>query len=128
MGWFDGFPFTSKEERERRRKEFEKRVTPFGVEEQREKLGALLKELFPEINTTDAMFAFFDAKDAYTYKDTKEEGYAAATNKLRRIRWINRRNEVIMLRFLEIESEIASLDEYPTAKDVLSGLFEEEES
>ena len=127
MGWFEGFPFTSKEERERRRKDFEKRVTPFGVEEQREKLGALLKELFPEINTTDAMFAFFDAKDAYTYKETKEESYAAAQNKLRRIKWINRRNEVIMLRLIEIESGIASLDEYPTAKGVLSGLFEEEE-
>jgi len=127
MGWFEGFPFTSKEERDRRRKDFEKRVTPFGVEEQREKLGALLKELFPEIDKMDAMFAFFDAKDAYTYKETKEESYAAAQNKLRRIKWINRRNEVIMLRLIEIESGIASLDEYPTAKGVLSGLFEEEE-
>ena len=53
MGLFDGFPFVSKEERERRRKDFEKRVAPFGVEEQREKLKALLAELFPTLDNTD---------------------------------------------------------------------------
>ena len=125
MGWFDGFPFVSKEERERRRKEFEKRVAPFGVDDQREKLSSTLKELFPDLNTTDAMFAFFDAKDAYTYKEDKEEGYRAAKNKLRRQRWIDGRKETIMLRFLELENEITSLDDYPTAEQVLAGLFEE---
>ena len=126
MGWFDGFPFVSREERERRRKEFEKRVTPFGVEEQREKLAATLKELFPGIDKMDAMFAFYDAKDAFTYKETKEEGYAAAKLKLRKLKWINGRNETIMLRFIELENGIESLDEYPTREDVFRGLFEEE--
>ena len=122
MGWFDGFPFTSKEERERRRKEFEKRVAPFGVEEQREKLKVTLKELFPKIDITEAMFVFYDTKDAYTKKETKEEGNAAARMKLRKTKWIDNRAETIMLRFLEMEIETASLDEYPTAKDVLSSL------
>ena len=125
MGWFDGFPFTSKEERERRRKEFEKRVAPFGVEAQREKIKEVLKELFPKIDVTDALFAFFDAKDVYTKKDTKEEGYAAAQLKLRKTRWIDARNAEIMLRFVELEIDAVSLEEYPTAKDVLDGLFEE---
>ena len=127
MGWFDGFPFTSKEERERRRKEFEKRVVPFGVEAQREKLKTLLKELFPKIDSTDAVFSFFDAKDAYTKKETKEEGIVAARQKLRKTRWIDGRTEAIMLRLVELENEITSLDEFPTAADVLKGLFEEEE-
>ena len=124
MGWFDGFPFVSKEERERRRKEFEKRVVPFGVEEQREKLKILLKELFPKVDATDAVFAFFDAKDTYTKKETKEEGYAAAQQKLRKTRWIDGRAETIMLRLIELESEITSLEEFPTAADVLNGLFD----
>ena len=124
MGWFDGFPFISKEERDRRRRDFEKRVTPFGVEEQREKLTVMLKKLFPRVNTTDAMFAFFDAKDAYTYKETKEEGYMAAKARLRKQRWIDGRNETIMLRFIELENGLTSLDDYPTAEQVLDGLFE----
>jgi hypothetical protein len=127
MGLLDGFPFVSKEERERRRKDFEKRVAPYGVEEQREKLTETLKELFPKVDPMDTMFAFYDAKDAYTYKETKEEGYAAARLRLRRQRWIDGRKETIMLRFIELESEAASLDDYPTADDVLAGLFEEEE-
>ena len=124
MGWFEGFPFVSKEERERRRKEFEKRVVPFGVEEQREKLKAVLSELFPQLNITDAMFAFFDAKDVYTYKENKDEGYIAACEKLRKKRWVDGRTETIMMRFIELECEIKSLDEYPTKKQVLDGLFD----
>ncbi|MCL2111220.1 MAG: hypothetical protein FWH32_02995 [Clostridiales bacterium] len=125
MGWFEGFPFVSKEERERRRRDFEKRVTPFGVEEQREKTRETLKGLFPDIDATDAIFAFFNAKDAYTYAETKEEAYVKAKLKLRGTKWIDGRTETVMLRFIELENEIASLDDYPTAADVLDGLFEE---
>ena len=125
MGWFDGFPFVSKEERERRRKEFEKRIAPFGVEEQREKIKATLKDLFPGVDQTDALFTFYDAKDAYTKKETSEEGELAARARLRRQRWMSGRNEAIMLRFVEIENAIESIDDFPTAADVMDGLFEE---
>jgi len=125
MGWFDGFPFTNNEERERRRKDFEKRIAPFGVDEQREKLKATLGGLFPKINTTDAMFAFYDAKDAFTKKDTVEEGRDAARLKLRKLSWIDGQSEAVLLRFIELENKITSLDDYPTANDVLSGLYDE---
>ena len=123
MGWFDGFPFTSKEERERRKKEFEGRIAPFGVEEQREKLRTILVELFPKTEPTESMFAYYDAKDAYTKKDTEAEGIAVARMRLSRHKWINKRNESIMLRLIELEKDIESLDDYPTAEDVLDGLF-----
>jgi len=126
MGWFDGFPFVSKEERERRSREFQKRVAPFGVEEQREKLRVVLEELFPDLDQTDAMFTFFNAKDAYTYKETKEEGEVAARIRLRRARWMDGQKETIMMKLLEMEMAITSLDEYPTAKDVLKSLYDEE--
>ena len=123
MGWFDGFPFVSKEERERRKKEFEKRIAPFGVDAQREKLRAVLIELFPKTDSMESMFAYYDAKDAYTKKETDAEGMAVARIKLSRHKWINKRNESIMLRLIELEKEIESLDDFPTAEDVLDGLL-----
>ena len=125
MGWFDGFPFVSKEERDRRRRDFEKRIAPFGVEVQREKLKEILKELFPDRDVTDSLFVYFDAKDAYTNKETPEESYAAAKLKLRRQRWVDGRKETIILRLIELELEITSIEEFPTAKQVLDGLFGE---
>jgi len=127
MGLFDGFPFVSKEERERRRKDFEKRIVPFGVEEQREKLKETMKELFPGVDRTDAIFVYFNAKDAYTLKETKEEGEVAARMKLKNVKWVDGRAIAIILRLIELETGIMSLDEFPTAKDVLNGLFDEEE-
>jgi len=125
MGWFEGFPFTTREERERRRKDFEKRLAPFGVEEQREKLKVTLGELFPGIDQQDLLFAYYDAKDAYTMKETDEEGHRAARFKLRKARWIDGRKETIMIRLIELEKAMTSLDDYPSAEDVLDGLFEE---
>ena len=125
MGWFDGFPFVSKDERERRRKDFEKRIAPFGIDEQRKKLAATLKGLFPDVDQMDAMFTFFDAKDAFTSKDDKAAGEVAARARLRRQRWVNGRTEAIMLRFVEMECEVESLEDYPSAEDVMKGLFED---
>jgi len=124
MGWFDGFPFQSKEERDRRKRDFEKRVTPFGVEAHREKLKAVLAELFPSIDQTDLLFAYFDAKDAYSFKETKDEGIVAAQAKLRKHRWLDGRKETILLHLIDMDMRIQSLDAFPTARDVMSGLFE----
>jgi len=126
MGWFDGFPFVSKKERERRSRDFQKRVAPFGVDEQREKLRKTLEELFPGMDQTDVMFTYYNAKDAYTYEETKDESEVAARRKLRRARWMDGQKETIMMRLLEMEMAITSLDEYPTGKDVLKGLYDED--
>jgi hypothetical protein len=123
MGWFEGFPFVSREERERRRREFEKRVVPFGLEEQRGKLKETLIGLFPDLNYTEAMFAFYDAKDAYTLKEKGEAGLAAARLKLKKLRWIDARKEQLLLRLVELESEIGSLDEFPAAAQVKDSLY-----
>ena len=122
MGFFDGFPFTSKDERERKRKDFEKRVVPFGTEASREKLRAVLKELFPKVDVMDSTFAFYNAKDAYTLRETEEEGRAAARFKLEKTKDIDDRAVSIFIRLIELEMKITSLDEYPTAQDVLNSL------
>ncbi|MCL2493830.1 MAG: hypothetical protein FWF33_07315 [Clostridiales bacterium] len=125
MAWFDGFPFRSKEDRERSVKEFEKRVVPFGAEKQREKLQATLRELYPKADIKDVMFVFFDAKDAYMKKESKAEGLEAAKLRLKKVRWLDERGKATLIRFVELESGIDSLDDYPTAADVLSGLSED---
>ena len=126
MGMFDGFPFVSKEERERRRKDFEKRVAPFGVEDQREKLKETLSGLFPGEDLTDIMFKYYNAKDAFTIKETKDEGLVAAQMKLRRTQKMDGRTETILLRLIELDTELTSLDDFPTAEEVLEGLFGEQ--
>ena len=125
MGWFDGFPFVSREERERRRKDFEKRIAPLGLDEQRDMLKATLCELFPGIDKIDLVFTYYDAKDSYTKKETPGESEMAARQKMRRARWMDGRKETIFIRLIEKEIALTSLDDFPTAKDVLDGLFEE---
>ena len=126
MGWFEGFPFVSKEERERRSKEFASRLVPFGIDEQREYTAKTLKELFPDHDTKDCLFTFFDAKDFYTKKDKGAPGLAAARVRLQRQKWIDERKTKIFLAFIELESEIESLDDYPTAEQVMDHAFPDE--
>ncbi|GHU67416.1 hypothetical protein AGMMS49983_18550 [Clostridia bacterium] len=126
MGLFDGFPFTSKEDRERRTKDFENRVAPHGVEAQRDRMREMMKELFPEMDSKDAMFVFFDAKDSYTKKEKGEAGRAAAAARLKKLRWVDERKTQIILAYVELESEIESMDDYPTAEQILARAFPEE--
>lgn len=129
MGWFEGFPFTSKTDRAKRQREFEKRVVPFGAEAQRERQRATLRELFPGMDTTDLLFALFDAKDAFTKAENDDEEKvdprAAARKRLKRLKWVDERKERILLRLIELERDIESLDEYPTARQVLDSLNDE---
>lgn len=126
MAWFEGFPFVSKEERERRDREFKKRLVPCGLEESREHLQAVLKELFPDLDTKDGMFAFYDAKDSYTKNDKGELGRIAAMKRLKRLKWIDDRKMYIFMALIELESEIDSLEDYPTKAQVLDRAYPEE--
>lgn len=127
MGLFEGYPFVSKEERERRRKAFEERLAPYGVEEQRECSRNLMKELFPDLDSKDSLFAFFDAKDSYTKHNKGEMGRSAALARLKRLKWIDERNAKLFMTYIEMESEIDSLDDYPTAEQIIDRAFPEEE-
>jgi CTP synthase (UTP-ammonia lyase) len=123
MGLLDGFPFVRREERERRRRDLEKRVVPFGAEAQGEKIKETLKELFPREDITSLVFAFYQAKDAYVSEEDAEKKAAAAQRKLNDIRWVDGRMAAILLKFVQLESAITSLDEYPSASDILEEYF-----
>jgi hypothetical protein len=131
MAWFEGFPFVSKEDRERKRKNFEKRLVPHGLEEQRDCARQTLKDLFPDLDSKDSLFAFFDAKDAYTKcreDDDKDvqDGRAAAAAKLKKLKWIDERKMKLLLAYIELESGIDSLEDYPTAAQITDRAFPEE--
>jgi hypothetical protein len=126
MGWLDGFPFVTKEERDRRAREFENRLLPYGLEEQRNCAKQTLKALFPDLDSVDSMFAFFDAKDAYTKNEKGATGRAAAEAKLKRLKWVDARMTKILLSYIELESEIHSLEQYPTPEEIIDRAFPEE--
>jgi len=118
MALFDGFPFVSKDELKRRQKEQEKRICPFGLDDQRAKAKQVLAELLPGMHEQDRLFSFFDAKDAYEKAERGEPGRYAARARLKRMKWVDGSAEDLMLKFIELESAIGSLDDYPTAEQV----------
>jgi hypothetical protein len=131
MSWLEGFPFVSKEDRERKRKNFEKRLVPHGLEEQRDRARQTLQDLFPDLDSKDSLFAFFDAKDAYTKcteDDDKDvqDSRAAAIGKLKKLKWIDERKTKLLLACIELELEINSLEQYPTAEQITDRAFPEE--
>ena len=123
MGWFEGFPFTSKEERERKKKEFENRVAPYGVDEQRKVLTTVLQELFPKIDIRSSLFVFYDAKDSYIVNEMGDEGRAAAMARMKKSKWLSDRDKKVFLTLIEMESEIDSLEDFPTAEEVMQRVY-----
>jgi hypothetical protein len=124
MALFEGFPFVSKEERMRRQKETETRLFPLGLAAQRAAAQQVLKELLPDLPAQDKLFAFLDAKDAFTKYDKGTAGCHAARERIKRLRWIDGEKRTRLLRFIELESAAPSIEEYPTAADVIESLNE----
>ncbi|MDR1953494.1 MAG: hypothetical protein LBQ21_03325 [Clostridiales Family XIII bacterium] len=122
MGILNGFPFITKEERVRREQEFNNRVFPLGVEQQRDAAALLLSELIPEGRTKPDMllFTFIVAKDAYMKNGKGEPGETAARRALGRVMRKNEREKALILSAIKLEAEITSMDDYPTAEEVLA--------
>ena len=127
MGMFDGFPFVSKEERDRRKRDSDKRLVPYGLEEQRKCLKKTLNRLFPDLSSQDALYVYYDAKDAYTKNEKGEPGRIAAMKKLKAHKWIDDRKLMLFMKLIELESEIESLEDFPTAEDVIQLVYPNED-
>ncbi|MDR1796586.1 MAG: hypothetical protein LBR44_03945 [Clostridiales Family XIII bacterium] len=124
MGWLDGWPFTSKEDRERKQKEYSNRVFPFGEGPQRERAAELLGQLFGEARNYDQqtfLFSFIAAKSEYILREKGDAGRARIIPMLKKYMTREKPETVaLMVAFIELETEIDSLDGYPTAADVQS--------
>jgi hypothetical protein len=120
VGWFEGFPFQSKEDRERKAKEFEDRVFPFGVEAQRNAVTALLKELgtSPKAQTQDLLYAYISAKDKYVLKGKDENAFSIARQQVTKLKWVEASDRRIILAMIKLDTDIQSLENYPTADEI----------
>lgn len=120
MGWFDGFPFKSKQQREKERREFERLVFPFGVEEQRAAARKVLNEMLPgkKIQDEQRLYAFICAKEAYLTCEEAGEEVDAALRTMRKQPWITDEFAASILSLIRLEKNIESLEEYPTAEEV----------
>jgi hypothetical protein len=125
MGFLDGFPFVNRDERRRREKEFDSLVFPLGVDDQRKAAVKLLSDLIPPDGPNKPnilLFAFIVAKEAYVINEKGESGLAAARRELDRALRKDKREKDLILAAVVLDAEATSLDDYPTAEQVISSL------
>lgn len=118
MGLFDGFPFKTKEQRDREQRDFEKRVFPFGLE-QREAARTVLATLIPEYKyDNERLFAFICAKDRYILDEMTDEAIDKARAQLSKMKWMQPEQIELVLALVKLDSNIDSMSEYPTPEAV----------
>lgn len=120
MGWFDGFPFKSKEQMEKEERDFEKRLFPLGIE-QRDAVAAVLCKIIPagkEAKNKENLYAFISAKDKYTSCDDIQDAQKAAYGELQRQRWLKEKDRLMILAFVELEAKISDLEQMPDTEAI----------
>ena len=118
MGWFDGWPFKSKEKMEKEQRDFEQRVFPFG-EGQRDKAQAVLVQLSTgKQSIQEMMFAFIHAKDNYTQEEDADKALARSNAVMDKLRWRKIQDRQLVQALLLLDLSAPSLEEYPTAEQV----------
>lgn len=119
MGWFDGFPFKSREQTEKERKAFERKIFPLGVDAQRAAALQVLREVTsPGMKDDQKLFAFISSKDKYLDQDTRSEGLALVRFHLKKQRWVSEEDMAAVAALVVLENGVLSLEEYPTAQQV----------
>jgi len=128
MGLIDSL-FVSKEERERRAREFDIRVFPLGLEGQRAAVCKLLSTQLDKGRGRDSelLFAYLTAKDKYILSGKEEKGLKAASFQLKNLGWLSKEQKRFILALVLMDSQIQSLDEYPSEHDILEYMEREPE-
>ena len=114
--------FVSKEERQRRAKEFDRRVFPFGLEEQREIVSKLLSTQLGKGRgkENELLFAYLIAKDKYLLNDKGETGINRALAQLKNLGWLSKGQKKFILALVLLDTEIQSIEDYPSEDDVFA--------
>ncbi|MDR0518692.1 MAG: hypothetical protein LBG82_01360 [Clostridiales Family XIII bacterium] len=124
MGLLDGWPFRSREEIERKNREFNDRVIPLG-EAQKERVMELLGELKPAGSRNDKkelLFAYLVAKDRYIQKGKGDEGSAAMAAEMKKLRYLSDEEQLIIKTLVKYDSELINIDYYPTADKIRAAI------
>ncbi len=118
MGLFDGWPFKTREQEEKEKKDFEKRVFHLGIE-QREAARAVIKEgTSAKLKDKEGLFAFICVKDAYTQGEEDNNGPEFAQNAMKKQKWIKKDDMKFIYALVCLDVRTSSLETYPTAEDV----------
>lgn len=120
MGIFDGFPFKSKDQVERERKEFADKILPLGEAQKQKALAVLCQITGPKLRSEEKLFAFFTAKQQYLDAGGGTEGVRAAQKKLAGFRYVPKEDAQHIVAMVTLEKDVESLDDYPTAEQVLA--------
>lgn len=118
MGLFDGWPFKSKEQIAKERRQFASRVLPFGDEHKAKALAVLREILTPKLRDDECLYAFISAKDKYSDAETPEEGLQEAQHTLKRQFYLTDDDRRAVLALIRLDTGIESLDAYPSVAAV----------
>jgi hypothetical protein len=124
MGLLDGWPFRNKEDIERRNREFDERVMPLGPG-QKELAVAVLKELRPQNSRNDVkelLFSYLVSKDKYMLKGNGEDGMAAMTTELKKLKFLSDDERRIIKALVKYDSEVIDIDYYPSAEKIRAAI------
>jgi hypothetical protein len=124
MGLLDGWPFRSKEEIERRTREFDERVIPLGTR-QKDMAQAVLEELKPAGSRNvkkELLFGYLVGKDKYVLKGKGEELMIAMGMELDKLKFLTPEEKRIIKALVKYDSEVINLDYYPTAEKIRAAI------
>ncbi|MDR1042361.1 MAG: hypothetical protein LBL54_00470 [Clostridiales Family XIII bacterium] len=124
MGLLDGWPFRNKEEIERRNREFDERVMPLGPE-QKELALTVLNELKPSTSRNDSkdlLFGYLVGKDKYVIKGKGEDGMAAMTAELDKLKFFTKEEKLVIKALVKYDSEVINIDYYPSAEKIRAAI------
>jgi hypothetical protein len=124
MGLLDGWPFRSKDDIERRNREFNERVMPLG-ETQKELAAAVLEELKPRGSRNDSkelLFGYLVAKDKYVANGKGEGGMASMDTEMKKLKFLSEEERRIIKALVKYDSEVINIDYYPTAEKIRAAM------
>ncbi|MDR1293099.1 MAG: hypothetical protein LBJ91_06885 [Clostridiales Family XIII bacterium] len=124
MGLLDGWPFRSKEDIERRNREFDERVIPLGPE-QKDMALAVLDELKPPGSRNDSkelLFGYLVGKDKYVMKGKGDDGMAAMAVELNKLKFLSEGEKRIIKALVKYDSDIINIDYYPSAQKIRAAI------
>jgi hypothetical protein len=124
MGLLDGWPFRSREDIERQNREFDERVIPLGPV-QKELATAVLEELKPSGSRNDnkeLLFAYLVGKDKYVMKGKGDDGMAAMTVELNKLRFLSTEEKRVIKALVKYDSDVINIEYYPSAEKIRAAI------
>jgi hypothetical protein len=114
-----GFNIMSKEEKAKAADEYNRIIFPLGKEEHKAKVLSVLHEVCTgKYRDEELLFVFITSKDKYLDESNSLDGLKIVMKINKDQRWISEDNLRMVVTLVYLESDITSLENYPTAEAV----------